>query len=72
MAELRSAANSPYDDDVRLVELLDRILDTGVVIVGDLQLSVAGIDLVYINLRALITSSERLIRDDILDPPRED
>ncbi len=68
MAELRTATNNPYDDDVGLVELLDRVLDTGVVVVGDLQLSVAGVDLVYINLRLLITSSEKLIRNDTPDP----
>jgi hypothetical protein len=42
--------------DVALVDLVDRLLAGGVVITGDLTLSVADIDLVYVGLRALITS----------------
>jgi hypothetical protein len=42
--------------DVALVDLLDRLLGGGVVIAGDITLSVAGIDLVYVSLRALISS----------------
>ncbi|MFJ4776706.1 gas vesicle protein [Streptomyces sp. NPDC088762] len=41
---------------VALVDLLDRLLAGGVVITGDLILSIADIDLVRISLRALITS----------------
>jgi hypothetical protein len=41
---------------VTLVDLVDRLLDKGVVIGGDLILSIAGIDLVYVSLRALIAS----------------
>jgi hypothetical protein len=44
--------------DVTLVELVDRILDKGVVLTGDITLSVAGIDLVYVSLRALLASVE--------------
>jgi hypothetical protein len=44
--------------DVTLVELVDRILDKGVILSGDITLSVAGIDLVYISLRALLASVE--------------
>lgn len=41
-----------------LCETLDRILNTGVVIHGDITISVANIDLIYIGLRALISSVE--------------
>jgi hypothetical protein len=44
--------------DVALVDLVDRLLDTGVVLTGDITLSVAGVDLVYIGLRAMIASVE--------------
>jgi hypothetical protein len=44
--------------DVALVDLLDRLLSGGVVIGGDLTLSIAGVDLVYVSLRALIKSVE--------------
>ncbi|NBE94616.1 gas vesicle protein [Nonomuraea sp. KC401] len=45
---------------VALVDLLDRLLAGGVVVSGDLVLSIADIDLVRISIHALITS----IRDD--------
>lgn len=41
---------------VALVDLLDRLLAGGVVIAGDVVLSIAGIDLVRISLRALLGS----------------
>lgn len=42
--------------DVALVEVLDRALGAGVVITGDVTLSLADIDLVYLNLRLLVSS----------------
>jgi hypothetical protein len=41
---------------VALVDLLDRLLAGGVVVSGDLILSIADIDLVRISIRALIMS----------------
>lgn len=50
---------------VALVDLLDRVLATGVVVSGELVLSIAEVDLVYISLRALIAS----VRPGIGMPP---
>nr|WP_202526869.1 gas vesicle protein [Streptomyces sp. SID5770] len=41
---------------VALVDLLDRLLSGGVVLSGDIVLSIADIDLVRVSLRALIVS----------------
>ena len=41
-----------------LCELLDRVLNTGVVVVGDIVISVAGVDLIYLNLQLLLSSVE--------------
>jgi hypothetical protein len=62
-------SNEPQDTTANheLVELLDRVIDTGVVVSGDLRLSVAGIELIYINLRALIASSDRVIEEQGLE-----
>jgi hypothetical protein len=38
-------------DASTLVDLLDRVIDRGVVVAGDVVLSVAGVDLVYVGLR---------------------
>ena len=42
--------------EVALVDIVDRLLAGGVVIGGDITLSIADVDLVYVGLRALITS----------------
>ena len=42
--------------DVALVDLVDRLLGGGVVIAGDITLAVADVDLVYVQLRALVSS----------------
>ena len=44
------------EENVALVDLLDRLLAGGVVIAGDITLAVADVDLVYVSLRALISS----------------
>ena len=41
---------------IALVDLLDRLLAGGVVITGDVTLRIADVDLVRIDLRALISS----------------
>ena len=48
-------ANEPLQP-VALVDLLDRLLGAGVVISGDLVISLAGVDLVQVRLHALIAS----------------
>jgi hypothetical protein len=46
----------PEHAEIALVDLLDRVLGAGVVIAGDLTLSIADVDLVRISLRALVSS----------------
>ncbi|MFF3244663.1 gas vesicle protein GvpJ [Streptomyces sp. NPDC002870] len=51
----RPVENLP-ERQVALIDLLDRLLSGGVVVTGDVVLSIADIDLVRISLRALIVS----------------
>ncbi|MER6216661.1 gas vesicle protein [Streptomyces sp. NPDC001272] len=44
------------DQDIALVDLLDRLLAGGVVLAGDITLRIADVDLVRIDLKALISS----------------
>jgi hypothetical protein len=44
------------DDSRSLVDLVNRLLDKGVVITGEITISVAGVDLVYLGLNAILTS----------------
>jgi len=48
------------DDEkhVTLCEVLDRVLNKGVVVHGDVTISVADVDLIYLGLRLLLTSIE--------------
>jgi hypothetical protein len=50
--------------EIALVDLLDRLLGTGVVISGDVVISLAGVDLVQVRLHALISS----VREDMVGP----
>jgi gas vesicle structural protein len=52
VSELSPAAQH----DVTLLELVDRVLNKGVVVSGDITLSVADVDLVYVGLRVLLAS----------------
>ena len=53
----------PADNNRRLalVDLLDRVLAGGVVISGDIVLSIADVDMVVISLRTLISSVGSLL-----------
>ena len=56
-APARSApAGSParLGSDATLVDVLDRVLDRGVTITGDVVLSVAGVDLVHLGVRLVL------------------
>jgi hypothetical protein len=56
-----AAEREPPLAPIALVDLLDRLLGTGVVLAGDIVITLAGVDLVLISLRALITS----VREDM-------
>ena len=43
---------------ISLCELLDRVLNKGVVVDGEATISVAGIDLIYLGLKLVLTSIE--------------
>jgi gas vesicle protein GvpA/GvpJ/GvpM family len=49
---------------VSLVDLLDRVLAGGVVVTGEITLSIADVDLVVISLRALLTSVSALVEPE--------
>ena len=45
----------------RLLDLLDRVLSKGVMANGDLTLGVAGVDLIYVRLSALMCAADRVL-----------
>ncbi len=58
MAQRESIENK----EIALIDILDVILDKGVAIRGDIIISIAGVDLVYLDLRVLISSVETLVQ----------
>jgi hypothetical protein len=44
--------------DNTVLELLDRVLNTGVVLAGDVVITVADIELIYLRLQLLLSSAE--------------
>jgi hypothetical protein len=46
------------EEDISLLEILDHVLNAGVVIHGSLVISLAGVDLVYLGLNVVLTSVE--------------
>ena len=65
--EQEYAPERPYAPERRiaLVDLLDRVLAGGVVIAGEVRLSIADVDMVHVSLRALVTSVSALEREDV-------
>jgi len=47
------------EKEIVLLDLLDRILNKGVILLGDITISVADVDLVYVGLKVLLTSIEK-------------
>jgi hypothetical protein len=62
-------AESAYSTDhesalhrqVSLCELLDRVLNKGAVLTGEITISVANIELIYVGLGLVISSVEKLL-----------
>jgi hypothetical protein len=54
-----------------LVDLLDSLVDTGVAAAGDVTISVAGVDLIALRLKALLASVGTEGAEDLAFPGRE-
>ena len=46
--------------DESLLDLVDNLLDRGVVISGELMLGLAGVDLIYLRLQAMLCAADRV------------
>jgi hypothetical protein len=61
-AGLDLTLESDEEEPLVLSDLLNRVLDKGVVISGEVTIAVAGVDLVRLDLRLLLVAVERLAR----------
>ena len=49
-------------DETSLLDILDHVLNSGVIIRGNLVISLAGVDLVYVGLDVILTSVETALQ----------
>ena len=49
-------------DDATLLELVDRLLNKGVVLTGEATISVAGVDLIYLGLSVVLSGVDTMRR----------
>jgi hypothetical protein len=59
LATLADDVLEPPDDS--LLDVLDRLLNKGVMLNGDVMLGVAGVDLIYLRLGALLCAADRIL-----------
>ena len=58
MSELEEFAGHPESS---LLDLVDNLLNQGVVIHGEVVLGLAGVDLIYLQLSALLCAADRVL-----------
>lgn len=56
-----------HDVNATLVDLLDRVLDKGLIINADIIVSVAGIPLIGVNLRAALAGMETMLEYGMME-----
>jgi gas vesicle protein GvpA/GvpJ/GvpM family len=49
--------------DTTVLDLLDNLLNKGVMLNGDITLGVAGVDLIYLRLSTLLCAADRIFGD---------
>jgi len=70
--ELENDVELDPERRITLCETLDRVLNKGVVLAGEIVISVADVDLVYLNVQVLLASVETARRAKFRhDPPSE-
>jgi hypothetical protein len=52
------------DEQLTILDLADRLLNRGVVLTGEVTISVAGVDLVYLGLNVLLAAVETIAQKE--------
>ena len=55
------------NDDASLLDIVDNVLNKGVVITGDITLALAQVDLVYARLSLLLCAADRILQSEDAD-----
>ncbi|MFH1460993.1 MAG: gas vesicle protein GvpJ [Patescibacteria group bacterium] len=59
LANIATSGRPPIEERVTLIDALDKVLEKGAVLDGEIAIRVADVDLVFIGLKLLITSISR-------------
>jgi hypothetical protein len=66
----KSQVGRILDDDSSLLDLIDNLLNKGVMLNADLILALADVDLIYIRLSALLCAADRVLPASAATSPR--
>jgi gas vesicle structural protein len=55
-----AAADLLDEPDASLLDIVDHVLNKGIVLTGDIVLSVANVDLIYLRISALLCAADRV------------
>ena len=55
-------------DDASLLDIVDNVLNKGVVLTGDITLALAQVDLIYARLSLLLCAADRVFPSEDADP----
>lgn len=55
-------AGDDPSDEMTLLDILDHVLNQGIILRGNVIISLAGVDLVYLGLDVILTSVETALR----------
>ena len=61
LSDRRALAALLESPDASLVDLVDSLLDKGVVLDGEIVLGLADVDLIYLRLAALVVAADRVL-----------
>jgi hypothetical protein len=72
LPQKRARVVEPFAEgpDASLLDVLDHVLNKGVSAVGDVTLGVAGVDLIYLRLSALLCAADRVLPTPRRNPAR--
>lgn len=57
------------EDETSLLDILDHVLNQGAIIRGNIIISLAGVDLIYLGLDVILTSVETALKHMRIEPP---
>ena len=60
----------PDHERLALVELVNRVLDKGVVVTGEVTISIGGVDLLFLGLQLVLSSIDSLVKADHISAHR--